>query len=403
MTAPSAPAADANANAAAAPSPSPSSSSSVALGLEVMRMAETFAFSRNKAGGGGGSLLVPLARFHTLKAQTVDLGAAQRGGAAAALSALVGSPGLVGRRTVAHARVDLARELAAAAAGGPQLLQLAAPPQRVEREVVFRLPLTGGVGKGGGGQVALRVRLVAECLGVKGGGPPVVVPADSASAVLPPSSWAGEDGATEARPPSAISLGDWAAAPSSPSFAREGRRPPRASGHGDDGAASSGDLREEEEEEEEEAGVGPCDPAYAPADAILRELMRLSQQQQQKQQQQQLHGPLLLELASALRAERLASSRRAEDAERRADAALAAKRLMAERLERVEGHAALLEDEAALVDGLVAAKTAAAELGLAAEALRGEARQQARRADGLEAALARARAEAAELRAKECV
>ena len=59
----------------------------------------------------------------------------------------------------ADAQHDLARELMAAAP------QLAAPPQRVEREAVFRLPLAGQQQAGGGAALSLRVRLTAERAG----------------------------------------------------------------------------------------------------------------------------------------------------------------------------------------------------------------------------------------------
>jgi hypothetical protein len=436
-----------------------------------MRMAETFTFRKS-----GTTTLIPVPREHTLKAQAVA--GAPTGTVGTALSALVGSAG-PGRKTLAKAKVDLARELmlvgGGADAGGAG--SLTTPPQRVEREAVFRLPLAAASGQAGNnnaGALTLRVRLLAELTHVKGGGLAVVTP--PSAAVLPPtasgpsfsSSFGGGSGSGGFSP----------SAPSSPSFAqqRRQRRPsgvsednnptPISSGDWDDGGGGSGDVAEwrpaaaqqqqqhhharrrplscpsgeaaeelcaaaakaaREEQEEEEARrqqqrnlaswarpspsatglattsaplrvwpFGSSNRSSTPTDALLRQLLRLAEQEPSNEEPSH-HRQLLLDLSSALAAERASWARHAEDSERRAKAALASKRLITERLTQVEGQVALL-DEGHLVDALVEAKTAHAQAGLEAEALRGELRGERRRAAHLEAALALAKAEIVALR-----
>lgn len=482
-------------------------------------MAETFAFRRS---GGAAGALIPVPREHTLKAQAVAGGAA----VASALSALVGSAG-PGRTTLAKCKVDLAREVVllgggggGAAGEGASSTSVFAPPQRVEREAVFRLPLSGqGANAAPGGPLLLRVRLVAECVHVKGGGGGGVASSSSPShsaAVLSPHT---ADDVTTSAPSFSSSFGSGGSpsAPSSPSFAGERRRERRPSGGGggpssgdwDDGGAeeaewrpaaapTTGSAQEQQQQQHPrrrrplscpsgEAAYDLCaaaakaaaaseqqqqqqrklaswarrpqpaaaaahqpptpphatplatssaplslrvcsasgtphassaapaqpgkkqqlpwpfGPGFAasssndrsPADGLVRELLRLAERAEGDQQQQQQWRLLLERLSAALQSERAAWARRAEDAERRADAALASKRLMAERLAQVEGQLEQLSDERVLVGALVEAKTLHAEAGLEAEALRGELRGARRRAGELEAALAQARAEAA--------
>jgi hypothetical protein len=382
-----------------------SSSSAAALGRERMRHSDTVAFRRR-----GGDLLTALPREHTLKAQSV------KGGR---------------RTTLAKAKVDLSVEICGGGGGGGGE-EAAAPPllgSVVEREVVFWLPVTSrGSGGGAGKHLSLRAVLRAECASVKGPAtgsaappqpavlPPLTPSASSVRAAAPPgpfspSSSGGGSGSGSAGSSPRYS---WAAAARAPDplprqqqqeqQQQQQQPPPQHHHRRRPLSCPSADAGEQLA-----AAAATADAAPAPAAATARSLwpfgrgsnsdraiktegraaddiLRELEEQEEEAQREHSATPAatrttttiarrlalgLLREREALKAERALWISRLETEERRAEAALASKRLIAERLARVEANEASLA-ESALVGELVASKTQAAVQALELQTLRGE-------------------------------